>query len=48
MPNQPGREILPIPDRAPVGPTMYSATDPDAQYDPIRPLRPPDERVHAG
>jgi arylsulfatase len=35
------REILPIPDRPYVGPTPYDAKDPDAKYEPIRPLRPP-------
>jgi arylsulfatase len=35
------REILPIPDIAPVGPTPYDAKDPDAAFPPIEPLRPP-------
>ena len=35
------REVLPIPDRRPVGLTTYEATDPDTAYPPIRPLRPP-------
>ncbi len=35
------RDILPIPDRPYVGPTMYDARDPDAKYAPITPLRPP-------
>jgi arylsulfatase len=35
------REILPIPDRTPVGLTTYEVTDPDTKYPPIRPLRPP-------
>ena len=42
MASQPGREVLPVPDRSRVGPTMYVATDPNAEYEPIRPLRPPD------
>ncbi len=36
------RDILPIPDRPHVSPTMYDARHPDANYEPIRPLRPPD------
>ncbi len=35
------REILPIPDIAPVGLTTYDAKDPDTSYPPIEPLRPP-------
>jgi hypothetical protein len=35
------REVLPIPDRRPVGLTTFEATDPDTAYPPIRPLRPP-------
>lgn len=35
------REILPIPDIAPVGLTTYDAKDPDTKYPPIVPLRPP-------
>ena len=35
------RDILPIPDVAPVGLTTYDAKDPDTKYPPIVPLRPP-------
>ena len=35
------REVLPIPDRRPVGVTTFAATDPDTSYPPIEPLRPP-------
>src|SRR5438270_8596480 len=35
------REVLPIPDRKPVGLTTYDAKDPDTSYPPITPLRPP-------
>lgn len=37
-----GREALPVPDRPHVGPTMYDARDPAAQYDPIEAIQPPD------
>lgn len=36
------RDVLPIPDRPYVGPTMYDATDPNARYAPIKPVRPPE------
>jgi arylsulfatase A-like enzyme len=36
------REVLPIPDRPPVGLTTYDAKDPDTRYPPIEPLRPPE------
>jgi arylsulfatase A-like enzyme len=36
------REILPIPDIPHVGLTTYDAKDPDTQFPPITPLRPPD------
>jgi hypothetical protein len=26
------RDVLPIPDRKPVGPTLYDARDPDAKF----------------
>ena len=39
--NEPARNILPIPDRPPVGLTTFDAKDPDAKYPPIEPLRPP-------
>ncbi|WP_460795588.1 sulfatase-like hydrolase/transferase [Microbacterium sp. GXF0217] len=35
------REVLPIPDRKPVGVATFAATDPDTSYPPIEPLRPP-------
>jgi hypothetical protein len=35
------REVLPIPDAKYVGVTPFEATDPDASYPPITPLRPP-------
>ena len=35
------REVLPIPDRRPVGLTTYEAKDPDISFPPITPLRPP-------
>jgi Sulfatase len=38
---QPKREILPIPDVTPFGPTTYDAKDPDTAFPPIAPLRPP-------
>jgi arylsulfatase len=37
----PGREVLPIPDRAYDGPITYDAKDPDSHFPPITPLRPP-------
>ena len=36
-----GREVLPIADRAHVGPTTYDAKDPATSFPPIRDLRPP-------
>src|ERR1700754_1958201 len=36
------RALLPIPDAPYAGATMYDARDPDAVYDPIAPVRPPD------
>jgi arylsulfatase A-like enzyme len=35
------REVLPIPDRKPIGLTTYDAKDPDTRFPPINPLRPP-------
>jgi arylsulfatase len=35
------REVLPIPDRRPVGLTTYDAKDPATKFPPIIPLRPP-------
>ena len=35
------REVLPIPDRKPVGLTTYDAKDPDTKFPPITTLRPP-------
>jgi hypothetical protein len=42
------REVLPIPDRRPVGLTTFEATDPDTAYPPIRRLRPPAGAQRAG
>ena len=41
IPDQPPRDILPIPDRQHVGLTTYDAKDPTTQFPPIEPLRPP-------
>ena len=42
MSNKPiNRSILPIPDRQYVGLTTYDAKDPDTNFPPIEPLRPP-------
>jgi arylsulfatase A-like enzyme len=35
------RQVLPIPDRKPVGLTTYDAKDPGTKFPPIQPLRPP-------
>ncbi len=35
------RQVLPIPDRRPVGLTTYDASDSDTSFPAIRPLRPP-------
>src|SRR5689334_21388194 len=35
------RGVLPIPDVTPIGLTTFDAKDPDTQYPPIRPVRPP-------
>jgi arylsulfatase A-like enzyme len=37
------RDILPIPDVTPVSTTTYDAKDPDTNYPPIEPLRPPSD-----
>ena len=42
MPDEPKREILPIPDITPPGLTTFDAKDPDTTYPPIVPLRPPE------
>jgi arylsulfatase A-like enzyme len=42
MPEQPQRDVLPIPDITPVGLTTYDAKDPDTSFPPIEPLRPPE------
>jgi arylsulfatase A-like enzyme len=42
MPEQPQRQVLPIPDVTPVGLTTYDAKDPDTSYPPIEPIRPPE------
>ncbi len=36
------RDVLPIPDRTPVGLTTYDAKDPATSFPPIEPLRPPE------
>ncbi|CAN7488430.1 arylsulfatase [Phenylobacterium sp. LjRoot219] len=41
MPQEPSRDILPIPDAQHVGLTTYDARDPATKYPPIKPLRPP-------
>src|SRR6185503_7888390 len=35
------RDVLPIPDRKPVGLTTYDAKDPDTKFPPITQVRPP-------
>src|SRR5215212_4872042 len=35
------RAVLPIPQRRPAGPAALDATDPNAAFPPIEPLRPP-------
>ena len=42
MPENPQREVLPIPDITPVGLTTYDAKDPDTAFPPIKDLLPPD------
>ena len=42
MTDQVRREVLPIPDPQHVGLTTYDAKDPDTQFPPITPVRPPD------
>ena len=42
MPEQPQRQVLPIPDRQHVGVTTYDAKDPATSFPPIEPLRPPE------
>ena len=37
-----GREVLPIPDRQYLGHVTYDAKDPDTEFPPIEPLRPPE------
>jgi arylsulfatase A-like enzyme len=39
---QPGRDVLPIPDRPYEGLITYDAKDPDTSFPPIKPLRPPE------
>jgi len=41
-PDKTGRGILPIPERQHVGVTTYDAKDPDTEFPPIKPLRPPE------
>jgi arylsulfatase len=40
-PDRHARSMLPIPDRPAPGLTTYDAKDPDTEYPPIEPLRPP-------
>jgi arylsulfatase A-like enzyme len=40
--NGPQREVLPIPNRAHTGLVTYDAKDPDTEFPPIEPLRPPE------
>src|SRR5215204_4998454 len=40
--DEPQRAILPIPDVTPPGLTTYDAKDPEAEFPPIRELRPPE------
>jgi arylsulfatase A-like enzyme len=40
--DEPQRAILPIPDRPHVGLTTYDAKDPETQFPPIEPIRPPE------
>jgi arylsulfatase A-like enzyme len=42
MPEQPQRQVLPIPDPQHVGVTTYDAKSPDTSYPPIELLRPPE------
>ncbi len=42
MPEQPQRQVLPIPDQQHVGITTYDAKDPATAFPPIEPLRPPE------
>ena len=42
MPEQPQRQVLPIPDRQHVGVTTYDAKDPATAFPPIERLRPPE------
>jgi len=39
--NGPQRDVLPIPDRPNTGLVTYDAKDPDTEFPPIEPLRPP-------
>ncbi|HEY9410428.1 MAG TPA: arylsulfatase [Jiangellaceae bacterium] len=41
MSNPIQRQVLPIPDRAENAPATYDAKDPDTEFPPIEPLRPP-------
>ena len=45
MPTQPdhhARAVLPIPDRSYAGAVLYDAKNPDVEFPPIQPLRPPE------
>ncbi len=41
QPKSARRDVLPVPDRPPVGLVTYDAKDPDTAFAPIEPLRPP-------
>ena len=41
MANELARDRLPIPDQPYAGPVYDDASDPDAKFPPIEPLRPP-------
>jgi hypothetical protein len=42
------RTVLPIPDREHQGLTTFDAKDPDTNYPPIQPMRPPHRDGHVG
>jgi arylsulfatase A-like enzyme len=42
MPNDLSRDVLPIPESKHVGITTYDAKDPETEFPPIEPLRPPE------
>ena len=44
---EPGREILPVPDRPIPGFITYDAKDPETSFPPITQLRPPEDAPNA-